>query len=269
MLSVLAALLALLTAPAGSKALPPPAAPAPAAALKPGAGAAEVAWAPLASAEVLAALGPFAPEVGAWAEYRVRPAGRSGARGDARRQARVRLSVLPPAQPGGRYWLELASATSDGLAVATRVLVHGDPGAPRSIERMIVFVAGQAAFEVPVAEAREPIDAAPERARATARVVALGRAQVRVPAGAFLADRFRVIAGRDTTLIHRAAAVPLWGLVRAQGRRSTVELLGFAHQGAHSLVPAEAGDTLAPAADGQGRSAAGPPAQGKGSESTK
>jgi hypothetical protein len=270
---------------------------------------------PLASAEVLAALGPFVPEVGAWVEYRVRPRNR-GAGAEARRvgtrsgtdaagravatapqattapeaatapargvpiEARVRLSVLSPAQTGGRYWLELASATSAGLAVATRMLVHGDPTAPRSIERMIVFVAGQAAFELPVAEARDPIDASRTPPPPHARVRALGPGRVRVPAGSFLADRLRVVAGDATTLLHRTAAVPLWGLVRAEGPQSTVELLGFSHQGARSLVPAQAGDDLAEAPqagqDGhgeggsvQGAPAGTAPAQGKGRESTK
>jgi hypothetical protein len=159
----------------------------------------------------------------------------------------VRLSVLPPAQTGGRYWLELASATSAGLAVATRLLVNGDPTAPRSIERIIVFVAGQAAFELPVDEAREPIDASTIPSPPHARVLSLGSGRVRVPAGSFLADRLRVVDADGTTLLHRAAAVPLWGLVRAEGPLSTVELLGFSHQGAHSLVPAQAGDDLAKA----------------------
>jgi hypothetical protein len=240
-----------------------------------GAAAGDTALAPLASPEVLAALGPFVPEVGAWVEYRVRPRKR-GAGAEARRagtrsgtdaagqergtpvEARVRLSVLSPAQADGRYWLELASATSVGLAVATRMLVHGDPTDPRSIERMIVFVAGQAAFELPVDEAQGPIDASRMPPSSHARVRSLGPGRVRVPAGSFLADRLRVLAVDGTTLVHRTHAVPLWGLLRAEGPQSTVELLGFAHQGARSLLPAQAGDDLAEA-----------PAQGKGRESTK
>jgi hypothetical protein len=259
--------------------------------------AGEAIFSPFASAEVIAALGPFVPEVGAWVEYRVRPNKRTRPKPDAGPgtatppavapaaeaatapvrgagvQARVRLSVLPEAQAGGRYWLELASATSAGLAVATRMLVHGDPTAPRSIERIIVFVAGQAAFELPVQEAAGPIDASPIPSQPHARVLALGPGRVRVPAGSFLADRLRVVAGDGTTLLHRVAAVPLWGLVRAVGPLSTVELLGFSHQGAHSLVPAQAGDDLAEALeraqDGQPGPAAPAPDQGKGKESTK
>lgn len=206
---------------------------------------AEEALSPLASRVVLAALGPFVPEVGAWVEYLVRPRGIAKSHPDAKGpsdRARVRLSVLPPAQADGRYWLELASATSAGLAVATRVLFHGDPAAPRSIERIIVFVAGQAAFELPVAEAREPLDASEDPAPGPARVRRLGSGPVRVAAGSFLADRLRVVSGGEVTLVHRAAEVPFWGLVRAEGPQGSVELLGFSHQGAHSVVPLPQGN---------------------------
>ena len=69
------------------------------------------------------------------------------------------------------------------------------------------------------------------------RTARAGRAEVKVPAGAFLAEEVRVSTAEETTRIWRSDDVPLWGLVRARGPRQTVELLASARRGAHSVFP--------------------------------
>jgi hypothetical protein len=180
----------------------------------------------LAAPEVLAALGPFRPDPGAWVEYAIRSKGRP--------DARVRISILDPGLPGGRYWLELASATASGVAAATRLLVHGDPARPGAIERLLVYVAGQPPFELPLEEA--PPSPEPHR-KERSRVTTLAGARVRVRAGSFLTDRLRIVTRGAATQVWRSSEVPLWGLVRSRGAGGEAELRGFSRSGAHSVFP--------------------------------
>lgn len=180
----------------------------------------------LAAPEVLAALGPFRPDPGAWVEYAIRSKGRP--------DARVRISILDASLPDGRYWLELASATASGVAAATRLLVHGDPAQPGAIERLLVYVAGQPPFELPLDElppSQEP------RRKGRSRVTRLVEARVRVPAGSFLTDRLRIVTRGAATQVWRSSEVPLWGLVRSRGAGCETELRGFSRSGAHSMFP--------------------------------
>jgi hypothetical protein len=184
--------------------------------------------------DLVAALGPLRPKVGSWAEYLVR------ARGGE--EVRVRLSVVPPALDGGRAWLEVTALGAQDLPFAARLLLHRSGG----IERAIVYALGQAPIEIPVSEL-QPDPAKPRRGRAV-RASPVGSAEVTVPAGTFHAEELRITSGGDTTRVWRAARVPLWGLVRAEGPRQTVELTGMGETGARSVFPAD---------------------QGKGSESAK
>src|SRR5258708_2008926 len=183
----------------------------------------------LAAPEVLAALGPFRPAPGAWVEYAVRS--------KARPDARARISILAPGLPGERYWVELASATASGLAAATGLLVHGDPARPGAIERLLVYVAGQPPFELPLDSVPPPPEAGPE---GHARVTALPAARVRVPAGSFLTDRLRIVARGAATQVWRSSEVPLLGLGRSRGPGGEAELRGSSREGAHSVFPAGA-----------------------------
>ena len=175
-----------------------------------------------ATPEVLAALGPPRAQVGAWVEYAVRTRGKE--------DARVKLSILPPAIPDGRYWMEIDLATGSGAPAAVRLLVHGSPSRPQDIERATVYVPGQAVLEVPLDEVPEPPAAAARPA--TAAIRRRKPQRVRTAAGEF--DRAEVldVAG---TRIWRADRVPLWGLVRSKSRGQAVELIGYASQGAHTL----------------------------------
>lgn len=205
-----------------------------------------VAPAPLAalgSTAALAALGPLRGPPGAWVEYAVRAKGRP--------PGRVRVSLLPELAPQGRRWLEIASASAAGLAVATKVLLRDD--AAGTIERLIVLVAGQPPFELPL----DPTPA-PRRRAGEGHVQAepLAEEQVTVPAGSFRASRVRLVDATSAQTVWRADSVPLWGIVRTRGAGGGAELHAYASTGAHSVFP---GGANAPSA----------PAQGNGSESTK
>ena len=76
----------------------------------------------------------------------------------------------------------------------------------------------------------------------------VGSGRVTVPAGTFAVEELRVGSGGGATRLSRASQVPLWGLVRAEGPRQTVELTAYGLQGARSVFPE---------------------VQGNGSESTK
>ena len=181
------------------------------------------------SPELLAALGPLRPKLGSWAEYLVRSSGEE--------DMRVRLSVMPPALDGGRAWLEVSTLGAQALPFAARLLLRGTGG----LERAIVYALGQAPIEVPVAEL-QPAAAKPKRDSGVVRTTSAGSAKVTVPAGTFQAEELRVVSGGETTRVWRAAQVPLWGLVRAEGPRQVVELTGLGEHGARSVFPADQGN---------------------------
>jgi len=190
---------------------------------------------PSEAAELAAALGPVRAKVGSWVEYLIR------ARGEE--DLRVRLSLIPPAVEGGRFWLEVTALGARALPFAARLLV-GAGGGP---ERAVVYALGQAPIEVPVAELR-PRDPKPDRLARARRATRVGSASVTVPAGTFAVEELRVVSSGAAVRVWRASHVPLWGLVRAEGPRQTVELTAYGYQGAHSVFP---------------------DVQGKGSESAK
>jgi hypothetical protein len=196
--------------------------------------------------EVMAALGKLEPTPGAWVEY--------GVRKGASEESRMRLSVLSPLLPAGRYWLELVVVSEASLPLVLRLLLKGDPSDPANVERMLVIVAGQAPLELPVDQATEAIDALgrdaegrkyqPEDRRpgmGNAKVERLARESVTVPGGSFACDKLRITDQRtgEVTLVWKSAEVPLLPLVRAQGKKLSVELLGAGKTGAHSLIADE------------------------------
>ena len=62
----------------------------------------------------------------------------------------------------------------------------------------------------------------------------VGAAEVRVRAGVFKARVLRV----SRTRVWRSSDVPLWGLVKAESERQSVELIAFGHSGGRSVFPA-------------------------------
>jgi hypothetical protein len=179
-----------------------------------------------ASPDVLEALGALVPEVGAWVEYAVRSKG-----GPA---ARIKLSILPPRLDGGRYWLEIDSATEDGTTSAAKLLVHGNPARAQDLERAFIYVVGQAPIEVPLGEVADRLAAEPLPAPSGKKVLKPAPQDVEVKAGSFPKAEVLEVAG---TRIWRSPRVPLWGVVRSRGAGQTLELIGFARHGAHSLMP--------------------------------
>ena len=196
---------------------------------------------PLASPATLEALGPIDPKPGAWVEYLVHHRGKL--------QARVKLTVLPEAAPEGRFWLELAAASGESLPSASRLLLKPGPFRLANVERAMVFLMGQAPFELPIEDVAEE---APPEPKPEASVVRQGSEQIKVRAGTFRAERISVREPKTRTTVWLArGAVPLWGLVRTEGGGRVVELVEFGQSGGKSVMPD-------PAA-----------AQGKGNESVK
>jgi hypothetical protein len=179
-----------------------------------------------ADPRVAEALGDFEPSPGAWVEYAILP--RKGP------QARLRLSVLAPLLPQGRYWLESAGQSQGAPPVAMRMLLHGPPGKLENLDRLYVYVGGQAPMELPLdADARAVPPRLPRRP--APRVMRKGSQEVRVAAGRFKAELIQVGAAR----VWRSDGVPLWGLVRALDPGRRVELIAFGRSGARTVFPPE------------------------------
>ena len=189
----------------------------------------------LGAPEVLAAAGPPRLEVGAWVEYAVRQQGGPS--------SRVRLSVLPPPKdaPEDRRWLEVATVGDAVFPAVVKLLVHGDPLQKQSVERLVLYPAGQVPLELPLDEGREALEADQPKV-AVAKVTKLGAADVVVPAGTFHAQRLKIAAKGGATRLWLDPAVPLWGLVRSEGAGRTVELLQYGATGAHTVVPPAPGE---------------------------
>ena len=192
----------------------------------------------LSDAPFIDLLGPPKPEPGGWAEYAVRTRGAP--------DVRIRLSILPPALPDGRYWLEADSVAEIGIGSAVKMRVRGNPSDAKNIDRMYLWVAGQAPITIPLDQL--PQQKSPRRL--PGKVVREKAEVVTVKAGEFEAEPLRLGKSR----VWRSPKVPLWGVVKAQTPRQTVELLGYGQSGAHSTFPPGF-------ADDQN--------QGNGSESTK
>src|SRR6266849_4404547 len=138
---------------------------------------------------------------------------------------------------------ELLAALGDqDLPFGARLLVGGSG----RLERAIVYALGLAPIEVPLGEL-QPAETKPARDPAV-QAMRVGSAEVTVPAGTFHAEEIRIVARGETTRVWRADQVPLWGLVRVEGRRTVVELTGLGERGARPMFQGD---------------------QGKGSESAK
>lgn len=185
------------------------------------------------------ALGGFHQRAGAWVEYAILP--RRGP------QARLKASVLAPLASRGRYWLEIVSEQQGGLPVAVKMLLHGPPGTMENVERIYLYVAGQAPVELPLDDARA--DAGSPPGGPLPRVRRKGTEQLVLAAGKFRCDVLQLEGSR----LYRSAQVPLWGMVRAITPEERVELVGFGESGAVTVFPEPFGEG----------------AQGKGSESAK
>jgi hypothetical protein len=177
-----------------------------------------------ADPSLLTAVGELEPVPGAWAEYLVQS--------KKTKAVRVRISVLTEPAPPGRYWLELDTATPGAPPQAARLLVHGNPSRAENIERMEIYMLGQAPIEIPIDQLAGSWPEA-GKAKAPAKIVHRAAGQVSVQAGRFTTE----IVDVGDTRVWRSRLVPLWGLVKGRSPRETVELLGSGRDGAHSVFP--------------------------------
>ena len=183
-----------------------------------------------ANPSLAAALGPLVPQLGAWAEYLVQTRGQD--------DVRVRAAVLGPPLDQGRYWLELTTVSESRTAASARLLVHGSVFRPRDVERIFLMLAGQQPMEIPLDDLPGGGEGSDKEPPPAPKLERLGKSQVKVRAGLFQAEALRV----GDTRVWRSPAVPLWGLVRAQSPRQTLELLSSGLAGGHTLFPAGWGD---------------------------
>lgn len=170
------------------------------------------------------ALGHFDARPGAWVEYAVLP--KKGP------QTRLRIGVLAPALPDGRYWLEIQSQQPGALPVAMKMLLHGEPGLRENLEKIYLLVEGLAPMELPLdelpAEEKPPEGPAP-------KVAPRGPQELKLAIGTFRCEELRVKDAR----VFRSGQVPLWGLVREVDSAQRIELVGYGSTGAASVFPAE------------------------------
>jgi hypothetical protein len=193
----------------------------------------------LTNPDILDALGPFRPEVGAWVEYAITARGKH--------VAHLVISVLPPPMPDGRYWLEIDTISESVIPTMTRLLAHGDPFRPGNIERILISVGGQATFEVPpqsLADLGKRAAAAP--APSGAKITRTREAKVKVVAGTFSSEKISIARGKERVVFWRSDEAPLFGLVRSEAQGRITELVGSAHTGARSLIPSPVEDEAIP-----------------------
>ena len=158
----------------------------------------------------------------------------------------MRFSLLAPKVDGDRHWLEVAAFSDKALPFAVRLLLKPGPVTPDNVDRAVLYVMGQAPLDIPVEDLKEHIPAA--RAAPKLRTIRGPEQTLSTGAGRLRVSEVRITAQGETTRVWRSADVPLWGLVRAEGPKETIELVGYAREGARSAIPE--------------------PGQGKGSEST-
>lgn len=158
---------------------------------------------------------------GAWVEYAVIRPGKP--------QARLRASILGPASLNERHWLEMVTEEEGRPPTAVRMLLRNAKGPSETVERIYLYVAGQAPVALPM---HRPSASVAKRQRIPER---LGSEIVTLAIGRFECDVSRV----EGTRMDHSARVPLWGLVRSVHPEMKVELIGFAESGAVSVFPAE------------------------------
>ena len=164
--------------------------------------------------------GRFDAQPGAWVEYLVH--------GKGSEPLRVRVSVL--SKDGDRALIEIDTLAKDKPSQSVRMLVHGSPADARNLDKLELYVAGQAPIEVPVDDLR---DETRPPAKDKTRAVQRGRERVQVPAGSFDAQ----VVDRGPSRIWSSNDVPIFGMVKTRTKAQTAELIGFGRQGAHSLFP--------------------------------
>ena len=162
----------------------------------------------------------FDAQPGAWVEYLVRTNGSE--------PLRVRVSVL--SKEGENALIEIDTLAKDKPPQSVRMLVHGSPADARNVDKLELYVAGQAPIEVPLDELRDDLKPPPKN---KVRTVERGRERVQVQAGTFDAE----VVDRGQARVWSSKEVPIFGMVKTRTKTHTAELIGFGRTGAHSLVP--------------------------------
>jgi hypothetical protein len=166
---------------------------------------------------------PFRP--GTWVQYLITrlPAGQP---------MLVRLLALE--RESGGQWFELNFTDSARRKLSIKVLVQGSLQAPKRVLRAIVQPEGQQALELPEKQAARRLPAF-RREPGKEGAVKLGKAQVKVAAGTFAAERFRAKEKSGEVEMWTSAQVAGWPLVKLRSASVLVELTAHGKSGSSEI----------------------------------
>ena len=161
----------------------------------------------------------FKPVLGAWSEYQVKASGEP--------VSKVRLAVV--GKEGRDYWYETV-IWGDGQTI-TKILTSGDPNNVKNVKRMIVKYGNEPAVEVSVVGSEKPAQGStPVR-----NLVSKGAEDIKVPAGAFLAEHFQYQEEGRTVDTWVNDCVSPYALIKSESKVMVMVLLGYG-TGAESLI---------------------------------
>jgi hypothetical protein len=166
---------------------------------------------------------PFSP--GTWVQYLITrlPAGQP---------LLVRLVALE--RESGAQWFELNFTDPARRKLSIKVLVQGTLQAPKGVLRAIVQPEGQQALELPEKQAAKRLPAF-GREPGKEGAVKLGKAQVKVAAGTFTAERFRAKEKGGDVEMWTSTQVAGWPLVKLRSAKVLIELTGHGKSGSSEI----------------------------------
>ena len=167
----------------------------------------------------LTSFSEFTPVLGGWSEYQVKASGEP--------VSKVRLAVV--GKEGQDYWYETV-VWADGQTI-TKILTSGDPNDVKNVKRMIVKYGDEPAAEVPVAGSEQPA----KGSKPLSNLVSKGSEDIKVPAGAFLAEHFQYQEDGSKVDTWVNDCVSPYALIKSESKVMELVLLGYG-TGAKSLI---------------------------------
>ena len=169
--------------------------------------------------------GVWSPVVGQGAVYQISP--QSG------KKTEMEIAVLgkEPVEGKDGYWLQMAMSSSeaDGQMVMKHLFVLN--GQETRTARMIMQMPGQPPMEMPAQMMHRDRSTQPADARTDAQD--LGRESITVLAGTYTTEHYRL---KDGSEFWYSKDVPPWGLVKYQGKDSTMVLVKVISEAKDKIV---------------------------------
>jgi len=133
----------------------------------------------------------------------------------------LRLAALE--REAGGQWFELGFTDPSRRTLLMKILVEGTLIAPRRILKAIVQPAGQQPLLLPERLARRQLPTF--RPARDPRAQRLGKVTVKVAAGSYLAEHFRVVEGGRRSDLWISSEVPGWPMVKLESGDLLLELM--------------------------------------------